>query len=121
MQRVLHPWVRRKIRRTKHFVASQVQLALLGNQRLSHGSICPEPQAPARWPSGSRDGRWIYFSSNRARGTWHDGEIWRMPAAGGEAIQVTRQGAHVGSESFDGKYIYFTKEFWETTIWRVPT
>jgi dipeptidyl aminopeptidase/acylaminoacyl peptidase len=73
--------------------------------------------AVANW---SRDGRWIYFFSNRAKGTWHDGEIWRMPAAGGEVIQVTRQGAHIGFESFDGRYIYFTKEFGETTLWRVP-
>jgi dipeptidyl aminopeptidase/acylaminoacyl peptidase len=64
----------------------------------------------------SRDGRWIYFASNRA----NDWQIWKMPAAGGEPTQVTRHGGHIASESLDGKFVYFTKEFWKTTLWRVP-
>src|SRR2546428_303890 len=37
-------------------------------------------------PSWSRDGRWIYFASNRS-GT---NQVWKMPAEGGQAVQVTR-------------------------------
>ena len=38
--------------------------------------------------SFSPDGRWLYFASDRRDG-W---QIWRMPAAGGEATRVTRDG-----------------------------
>src|SRR5262249_55928207 len=38
--------------------------------------------------SYSRDGKWIYFGSNRTG----DSEIWKAPAAGGQAVQVTRHG-----------------------------
>src|SRR2546422_4241172 len=37
-------------------------------------------------PTWSRDGKWIYFSSNRT-GSW---QIWKVPSVGGSAIQVTR-------------------------------
>jgi len=46
----------------------------------------------------SRDGRFIYFSSNRAVGD----QIWRMPASGGEPLQVTKHGGYVALESEDG-------------------
>lgn len=53
-------------------------------------------------PTYSRDGRWIYFSSDRSGRS----EIWRMPAGGGEAIQVTRGGGYYALESWDGKTLY---------------
>jgi Tol biopolymer transport system component len=34
-------------------------------------------------PSWSRDGKWVYFYSNRSGQT----DIWRVPAQGGEAGQ----------------------------------
>ena len=40
------------------------------------------------WPSWSRDGQWLYFMSRRTGRL----EVWKMPAGGGEAIQVTRNG-----------------------------
>jgi Tol biopolymer transport system component len=56
-------------------------------------------------PSFSRDGKWIYFSSNRGG----KDEIWRIPAAGGESVQVTDKGGSVAFESWDGKTLYYTK------------
>jgi hypothetical protein len=55
-------------------------------------------------PNWSRDGKWIYFNSNRS-GRF---EIWRIPFQGGSAEQVTRDGGYVASESADGK-LYYTK------------
>jgi len=66
--------------------------------------------------SYSRDGRWIYFCSNRT-GAW---QIWKMPAEGGEAIQVTRQGGRLAFESPDGKSVYYAKSLGDTSLWRVP-
>jgi dipeptidyl aminopeptidase/acylaminoacyl peptidase len=64
----------------------------------------------------SRDGRSIYFVSNRTK-NW---EIWKMPADGGEAVQVTRNGGYVSFESVDGTYLYFSKRLEEGKLWRVP-
>ena len=56
-------------------------------------------------PSWSHDGKWIYFCSDRG-GTR---DIWRMPAQGGEAVQVTHTGALAALESADGRLVYYTK------------
>ena len=68
-------------------------------------------------PWWSRDGRWLYYSSNRT-GAW---ELWRQPAAGGEhkAEQVTRGGGHRAAESPDRRWIYFTRRG-EPGLWRRP-
>jgi len=55
-------------------------------------------------PSWSRDGSSIYFESKRSGRP----EIWRMPAGGGAAVQVTRNGGWVAFESTDGKTLYYT-------------
>ncbi len=68
-------------------------------------------------PSWSLDGRWIYFGSNRT-GDW---QVWKKPAEGGQAVQVTRQGGREAFESFDRKFVYYTKGFGIPGIWRVPT
>jgi Tol biopolymer transport system component/DNA-binding winged helix-turn-helix (wHTH) protein len=68
-------------------------------------------------PSWSRDGQWIYFSSLRSGSE----QIWKMPSAGGSAVQVTKTGGRQTSESPDGKYLYFSKKPDEPGIWRIPT
>ena len=92
--------------------------------------VDPEKGVPRRmtydpsWdmiPSWSRDGKWIYFSSNRTG----EYQIWKMPAQGGQATQVTRGGGTGAFESLDGKYVYFSKWGWATYtpgdgIWKVP-
>src|SRR5205085_7357663 len=78
------------------------------------------PERFEAWmPAWSHDGAWIYFTSRRS-GTR---EIWKMPAAGGPATQVTHGGAYEAHPSPDGKTIYFSKS---TTagccaIWFLPT
>jgi Tol biopolymer transport system component/DNA-binding winged helix-turn-helix (wHTH) protein len=56
-------------------------------------------------PSFSHDGRWIYFGSSRKDGH----QIWRMPAGGGPAERITRNGGVVPLESVDGKSLFYSK------------
>jgi Tol biopolymer transport system component/DNA-binding winged helix-turn-helix (wHTH) protein len=67
--------------------------------------------------SWSRDGKWIYFTSNRS-GQW---QIWKMPSEGGEPLQLTKQGGFRAFESADGKVIYYAKTTSDSDIWRVPS
>ena len=56
-------------------------------------------------PSFSRDGKWIYFASERSGRN----EIYRVPSEGGEAIRVTDKGGFVAFESIDGESVYYVK------------
>src|SRR5262249_19967641 len=49
------------------------------------------------------DGKWIYFESDRSG----DGQVWKMPAGGGEAIRVTTNGGFTPFESPDGQWVYY--------------
>jgi Tol biopolymer transport system component len=73
--------------------------------------------AEDKWPYWARNGKWIYFTSTRSG----QDEIWKMPASGGEAVQITRNFGDVPQESPDGKYIYYTKG-WPgvQSVWRIP-
>ena len=64
----------------------------------------------------SRDGGWIYFRSDRS-GTR---QIWKIPAEGGEAVQVTKDGGEYAEESWDGRHLYYVKMGVTPGIWRVP-
>lgn len=55
-------------------------------------------------PDWSSDGQWIYYlsiASGRAA------NIWRMPAQGGTAEQITKDGGSEPQLSPDGRYIYY--------------
>jgi dipeptidyl aminopeptidase/acylaminoacyl peptidase len=67
-------------------------------------------------PAWSRDGRWIYFASNRG-GT---PQLWRAPAGGGSPVQVTRNGGLRPFTSPDGKFVYFQRSPDDYDVWRVP-
>lgn len=65
-----------------------------------------------RFPHYSPDGKWIYFSSRRS-GAW---EVWRMPATGGDATQVTFEGAYFSMPAADGS-VYFSRDVYPG-LWR---
>jgi Tol biopolymer transport system component/DNA-binding winged helix-turn-helix (wHTH) protein len=74
----------------------------------THENICP---------SWSPDGKWVYFASSRTGG-W---QVWKVPAEGGTASQVTTQGGHAPLASLDGKTIYYAKTAYANPeIWQVP-
>jgi len=64
-----------------------------------------------------RNGRWIYF----IRGV-QDGpvEAFRIPAEGGQELQITHHGAFRAEQSPDGKLLYYGKHgasgLWSTPI-----
>jgi Tol biopolymer transport system component len=66
-------------------------------------------------PGWSRDGRWIYSGSDRS-GSW---QIWKEPAQGGTAVQVTKKGGAEALESFNGDFVYYAK-YDSSGIWKVP-
>jgi len=69
-----------------------------------------EGDGPDSW---SRDGKWIYFISKN--------QVWKRPAGGGNAIQITREGGSYAHESPDGKFLYYLKNGEEfTSLWKVP-
>jgi Tol biopolymer transport system component len=63
--------------------------------------------------SFSRDGRFIYFSSDRGGRP----QIWKMPAAGGPAVQVTQDLGLAAQESEDARAVYYSNDH---GIWRLP-
>ena len=68
-------------------------------------------------PSWSRDGRWIYYASDRTGG-W---AVWKMPSTGGSAVQVTHHGGFAAFESPDGEFLYYAKGLIVPGLWRVPS
>ncbi len=84
---------------------------------------CLTEQTPdAFLASWSRDGRWIYYCSGRSG----DNQIWRMPAEGGEAVRVTKNGGLESLAAPDGKTLFYTKldrvdpNFGSAHIWKIP-
>jgi Tol biopolymer transport system component/DNA-binding winged helix-turn-helix (wHTH) protein len=74
----------------------------------------PAEDAEPRW---SRDGRTIYFGSNRT-GRF---EVWKMGAEGGRPVQITKQGGLTATESPEGRFLYYAKYTGSPNeIWRVP-
>jgi Tol biopolymer transport system component/DNA-binding winged helix-turn-helix (wHTH) protein len=56
-------------------------------------------------PSFSHDGRHIYFWSERSG----EAQVWRVPADGGEQVQITTGGGFIASEDPDGKSLYYSR------------
>jgi hypothetical protein len=56
-------------------------------------------------PSWSQDGRWIYYGSALPGNI----QVWKIPVAGGQPVQVTRNGGSEAFETPDGKTLYFTR------------
>ena len=74
--------------------------AVVGSQRREVSGT-----APGLLPSWSHDGKDIYFSSNRSGRN----EVWRVSAAGGAPVQVTRAGGNNALVSPDGQSLYFLR------------
>jgi dipeptidyl aminopeptidase/acylaminoacyl peptidase len=66
-------------------------------------------------PSWSRDGKTIYFTSDRT-GSF---QIWRHDLTTGRETQLTHDGGQASRESFDGKTLYFSK-LSGGGIWSIP-
>src|SRR5262249_4190545 len=52
-------------------------------------------------------------------------QVWKMPAQGGEAMQVTRQGGELPLESLDGRTVFYMKSNGSDTdalwdLWQIP-
>jgi serine/threonine protein kinase/WD40 repeat protein len=67
-------------------------------------------------PSWSRDGRYVYF----ARVADSLSDVWRVPAAGGEAERVTHGGGFVSFESIDGKTLFFMRRMDPSPLLALP-
>jgi Tol biopolymer transport system component/DNA-binding winged helix-turn-helix (wHTH) protein len=66
-------------------------------------------------PSWSHDGAWIYFVNGDED---HHPAVWKVPSGGGDAVQITQGAATSPVESPDGRYVYFSRDWW---LWRVGT
>jgi Tol biopolymer transport system component len=66
-------------------------------------------------PSWSHDDAWIYFINGDED---HHPAVWKVPSGGGHAVQITQGAATSPVESPDGKYVYFSRDWW---LWRVGT
>jgi Tol biopolymer transport system component/DNA-binding winged helix-turn-helix (wHTH) protein len=66
-------------------------------------------------PIWSRDGKGVYFASDRT-GRY---ELWKQDLASSALTQVTKHGGFLGVESYDGRYLYYVKHFC-AGIWRMP-
>ncbi len=74
------------------------------------------PGADNGGPNWSRDGKWIYFYSDRGGGPF---QLWKTQISGGQPVQVTRNGGIFAAESSDDRFLYYSK-FESPGIWRMP-
>jgi Tol biopolymer transport system component len=80
-----------------------VQLRVGGHPSIAH-------------PVYSRDGRWLFFIPGPEERAV---EVWRVPAAGGEAVQLTNHGAFRPEISPDGNQLFYGK-YGTHGLWSVP-
>ncbi|HST13113.1 MAG TPA: winged helix-turn-helix domain-containing protein [Terriglobales bacterium] len=74
------------------------------------------PGANNGGPSWSRDGKWIYFYSDK---TGEPFQLWKVSSEGGPPVQITKHGGVFAVESDDGRFLYFVK-FDASGVWRIP-
>jgi Tol biopolymer transport system component/DNA-binding winged helix-turn-helix (wHTH) protein len=74
------------------------------------------PGADNGGPNWSKDGKWIYFYSDRGGGPF---QLWKIQVSGGSPLPVTKNGGVFSAESADGRFLYYSK--YETPgIWKMP-
>jgi Tol biopolymer transport system component/DNA-binding winged helix-turn-helix (wHTH) protein len=73
------------------------------------------PGADNGGPNWSRDGKSIYFYSDRG-GSF---QIWKIQLNGGPAVQITKNGGVFATESSDGRFLYYSK-LGVAGIWKMP-
>jgi Tol biopolymer transport system component len=66
--------------------------------------------------SWSRDGRWLYFASDRS-GSW---QLWKMRPDGADLTQVTERGGFSAQESVTGDTLFYAKRG-RPGLWMRPT
>jgi Tol biopolymer transport system component len=66
--------------------------------------------------SYSRDGRSIYFMSNRSGSD----QVWKMESDGRNARQITRHGGYLAFESYDGRWVFYSRTDGNSPLYRVP-
>ena len=66
-------------------------------------------------PSWSRDGKVVYFASNRT-GRW---QVWKRELSTGSETQVTRHGGFAAFESYDARALYYSK-YKGGGLWTIP-
>jgi Tol biopolymer transport system component len=83
----------------------------------------PQPLPIDDLSNWSRDGKWVYFGSQRSG----ENQLWKMPwpltRQTGEAVLVTRKGfSGEAVESLDGKLVYYLKGASDENLalWKVP-
>ncbi|PYV79749.1 MAG: hypothetical protein DMG93_20250 [Acidobacteria bacterium] len=74
------------------------------------------PEADNGAPNWSRDGNWIYFYSSHEKGPL---QLWKVPFQGGTPVRVTKNGGVYGTESEDGRFLYYSK-MEQSGIWKMP-
>ncbi len=57
-------------------------------------------------PNWSRDGKWIYFYSDRGGEPF---QLWKIPFSGGTPVRITKDGGVFAAESTDGRSLYYAK------------
>jgi len=93
-------------------------MMMKSDEQMTDNASAQQNHQTDAFPSFSRDGRWVYFSSNRGSG---NPAIWKVPSSGGEAVLVTNTVGHAVQASPDGAYLYYL----ETTdrpspLWQMP-
>jgi len=67
-------------------------------------------------PSYSRDGRSIYFMSSRSGSN----QVWKMDANGQHPRQITRHGGYLAFESYDRRWLFYSRADGDSPLYRVP-